>query len=224
LLQLEVQVRELDPESITFPPVALSSKREANDLYIERSLDDIARDSDRDGLTDLLEDKLRTDPRSADTDGDGLDDASDTLPSVSLKAPPRSDADVIARVFEHILGYEAGAIQLGVNADRQADVFGDLLGSPSKSARGVTFLRADKDMFTGLLLPSPIVVLDAADLAYLNARYGIHYPVRFPSPWFNKARTQAVVHWSAGWTGGTLFFTKQADGSWKVEEVERWIT
>jgi hypothetical protein len=64
----------------------------------------------------------------------------------------------------------------------------------------VTFLRADKAMFAGLLLPSAVVVLDSADLAYLNARYGIHYPVRFPAPWFNKARTKAVVHWDAGWT------------------------
>ena len=205
LLQLEVQVRELDPESISFPPVALSSKREADDLYIERSLDDLARDSDRDGLTDLLEDKLRTDPHSADTDGDGLDDASDSLPGISLQGPPPADADVIARVFEHILGYEAGAIQLGVAAGRHTeDLFANMLGSPAKSARGVTFLLADKDMLTGLLLPSPIIVLDAADLAYLNARFGIHYPVQFPSPWFNRARTKAVVQWSAGWTGGTL--------------------
>jgi hypothetical protein len=88
----------------------------------------------------------------------------------------------------------------------------------------VTFLRADKAMFAGLLLPSAVVVLDSADLAYLNARYGIHYPVRFPAPWFNKARTKAVVHWDAGWTGGTLFFSKQPNGTWKSEVVESWIT
>jgi hypothetical protein len=224
LLQLEVQVRELDPASITFPPVGLSSKREADDLYIERSLEDLVRDSDRDGLTDLLEDKLRSNPHSADTDGDGLDDGSDPLPGVSLKQPPAADADVIARTFEHILGYDAGAIRLGVvAADKRDDLFAGLLGPTGKSAR-VTFLLADKSLFAGLLLPSPVVVLDTADLEYLNARYGIHYPVRFPSPWFNKARSKAVVHWSAGWTGGTLLFTKQAGGGWKMQEVDRWIT
>jgi hypothetical protein len=223
VLQLEVQVRELDEDSISFPPVALRSKRAVDDVYIERSIVELMRDSDRDGLTDLLEDKLRTDPRMADTDGDGLDDASDTLPGVSLKAPLRHDAEVVARIFEHVLGYDAGAIRLGVAADGKADLLANMLPSPTRSMR-VTFLRADKAMFAGLLLPSAVVVLDAADLAYLNARYGIHYPVRFPAPWFNKARTKAVVHWDAGWTGGTLFFSKQPNGTWKSEVVESWIT
>jgi hypothetical protein len=75
-----------------------------------------------------------------------------------------------------------------------------------------------------LLLPSPVVVLDATDLAYLDARYGLHYPIHFPSPWFNKARTKAVVQWSAGWVGGTLFFTKEPNGAWKSEVVKSWIT
>lgn len=224
MLQLEVQVRELDPASITFPPVALRAGREADDLYIERSLDDLARDSDHDGLTDLLEDKLRSNPLSADTDRDGLDDASDPLPGISLQAPPPADADVIARIVEHILGYDAGAIRLGVAADDDKDLFAGLEKGPDGRTARVTFLRADKSLFGGLLLPAPVVVLDAQDLAYLNARYGIHFPVRLPSPWFNKSRTKAVVHWSAGWTGGTLLFTKQASGGWKVEEVQRWIT
>jgi hypothetical protein len=224
MLQLEVQVRELDPESISFPPVALRSKREADDLYIERSLDDLARDSDHDGLTDLLEDKLRSNPLSADTDRDGLDDASDPIPGISLKATPPADADVIARIFEHIFGYDAGAIRLGVAPDDTKDLFASLEEGPDGRAARVTFLRADKSLFGGLLLPAPVVVLDTQDLDYLNARYGIHFPVRFPAPWFNKSRTKAVVHWSAGWTGGTLLFTKQASGGWKLEEVERWIT
>jgi hypothetical protein len=224
MLQLEVQVRELDPASISFPPVGLRSKREADDLYIERSLDDLARDSDHDGLTDLLEDKLRSNPLSVDTDSDGLDDASDPLPGISLKAAPPADADVIARIFEHILGYDAGAIRLGVASDENNDLFALLKHGPDGRSARVTFLRADKSLFGGLLLPAPVVVLDPQDLDYLNARYGIHLPVHFPAPWFNKSRTQAVVHWSAGWTGGTLLFTKQAGGGWKMEEVERWIT
>jgi hypothetical protein len=32
------------------------------------------------------------------------------------------------------------------------------------------------------------------------------------------------VQWSAGWVGGTLFFTKQPNGSWKSEVVKSWIT
>ncbi len=221
-LQLEVQVRELDEDSITFPPVALRTKRTADDVYIERPLEELARDSDGDSLTDILEDKLRTNPRQADTDNDGLDDAIDTLPQISLKAPPHPNAALVAQVIEHILGYDRGAIRIGVGARKPEDLLKGIFAD-GRSAR-LTFLQADKRLFEGLLLPAPVIVLDAADLEYLNARYGVHYPVSFPSLWSNKAGTKAVVRWSAGWTGGTLFFSKQKNGQWKSEVISSWIT
>jgi hypothetical protein len=41
---------------------------------------DLRRDSDRDGWSDLLERRLRTDPAKADTDGDGTTDPRDVAP------------------------------------------------------------------------------------------------------------------------------------------------
>src|SRR4030095_8395640 len=45
---------------------------------------DLARDTDGDGLTDLLEERIVTDPNAADTDGDGILDGRDPLPQVAL--------------------------------------------------------------------------------------------------------------------------------------------
>jgi hypothetical protein len=44
------------------------------------SLDELQRDSDGDGLTDIYESLLLTNPNSADTDGDGLTDDADSCP------------------------------------------------------------------------------------------------------------------------------------------------
>jgi outer membrane protein assembly factor BamB len=59
----------------------------------------LSRDSDRDGLTDIVEARLGTDPTKADTDGDGDRDEIDPWPNVA--ASPETDAQrVLAAAFE----------------------------------------------------------------------------------------------------------------------------
>lgn len=60
---------------------------------------EIRRDSDHDGLTDLVEKRLGTNPRQADTDRDGIPDGTDPFPN----ARPRSLSDteqVLQAAFE----------------------------------------------------------------------------------------------------------------------------
>src|SRR5262249_52891653 len=61
-LQLRADIREIDDKSITFPPVALKAKREKRDLLLTCSLAALTQDTDGDGLTDLEEARLGTDP------------------------------------------------------------------------------------------------------------------------------------------------------------------
>ena len=63
-MTVEVSIRELDESSISFPPVALRANREQDGLMLT---------SDRDGLTDLAEERLVH-------DGDGQADGDDPLP------------------------------------------------------------------------------------------------------------------------------------------------
>lgn len=55
----------------------------------ELSAAEVAKDSDRDGWTDVEEKRLGLDPTKPDTDGDGLADGADPCPDY---APPKSDA------------------------------------------------------------------------------------------------------------------------------------
>ena len=98
-LQIEVQLRELDLASITFPPVGLQMKREANDLYLEFEWATLRRDSDGDGLTDLVEERLATDPHNRDTDGDGVPDARDSMPQVARSAARTAESEVLDKVL-----------------------------------------------------------------------------------------------------------------------------
>jgi hypothetical protein len=80
VLQLPVDVQEIDPASITFPPVGLRTLRQQRGRLVRIPIALLERDSDGDDLTDLLEERLGTDPNQADTDGDGTPDAWDPLP------------------------------------------------------------------------------------------------------------------------------------------------
>lgn len=71
MVRLVVERKELDEGTISFPPVAMQFKKESGPLILEAKWSDIARDLDRDGLTDLEEERMQLDPRNADTDGDG---------------------------------------------------------------------------------------------------------------------------------------------------------
>jgi hypothetical protein len=227
-LRVEVAVRELDPESVTFPPVGLATLREADDLYVELPLDELERDSDGDGLTDLLEDKLRTDPHSPDTDGDGMPDDVDTMPQASATAPPSEAAEILSAMLPRLLGYDRNALQTGgpgsadpVLRSTLETLLASVSGRASEPARTV-FVRGDPAQFAGVVCPVRVFIVTDADERHVRDHYGLFYPLSLPV-WINRDRTRAVVRWSAGWVGGTVEFTKR-DGQWTSREVGGWIT
>lgn len=67
---------------------------------------DLSRDSDGDGLTDIVEGRLGTDPFKKDTDGDGVPDGIDPCPNAAPR--PLSDAEkVLAAAYEARYHFDA---------------------------------------------------------------------------------------------------------------------
>jgi hypothetical protein len=234
-LQIEVEVRELDLRSITFPPLGLATRRTARDLYIELPLDEIERDSDGDGLTDLLEARLLTDPHERDTDHDGLDDGIDPLPQVSVRAPPTVDLAVMRMALQAVLGYDTDAVIAGAPASSErpgqlAASAGPRLPAPSGAAalpgsvhHNVLYLQTDPALLQGLTLPDRVVVVTPEEARAWRRTHGLFFPVEL-HVWFNHAGTRAAVLWSAGWVGGALLLSKK-DGRWQEpQRINDWIT
>src|SRR5438105_12534671 len=98
-LDVAVDIHEIDTASITFPPVDLRAKREVHGLYLELPWADLRRDSDGDGITDLVEERIATDPHNADSDGDGIADGKDGLPLVPLGSGRTAEAEVLATLL-----------------------------------------------------------------------------------------------------------------------------
>jgi hypothetical protein len=221
-LRIEADVAELDPESITFPPVMLRSRREVPDIRIDIPFAVIDRDADGDGWTDLLEAKLHTDPAKADTDGDGLSDPFDDFPHASARGTPDPDASLIVDILRRVVGMERAGIVEPVGSKSTEQRF---TGMRRVSAGSVLFqiVVGDVERFTGLRAESQVIVLSETQLSEIRATSGPFYPLHFPEILFDAKRERAVVEWSAGWVGGTLLYRK-VNGRWKGKEVSRWIT
>jgi hypothetical protein len=94
-------MRQLSPFS---HPVSTHSYECVKDgIYLVFDMKVIVKDSDGDGLTDIVEDKLYLDKLNKDTDGDGISDNLDMNPRVNYPRTKKS------KVYEAILNEDIGS-------------------------------------------------------------------------------------------------------------------
>lgn len=220
-LEVEVEIHEIDPDSITFPPIGMRTKREEKDLYLEMSWEALRRDSDGDGLTDLVEERLGTDPRNADTDGDGIPDGRDGLPLVPLGAGRTPEAEVLAEVMR---GYYqgSGAIHVGLPANAEerhacairASAIGD----------GALFLIGDPTLFTPIDVDRRIVVLTPDEAGLYVDKFGLTFCADASIILVRHDGKKAVVVINEGWKEDVLELTRTKKGGWAIRKVGGWIT
>ena len=73
---------------------------------VKVDLTDVDRDRDGDGLSDLVEARLGTDPGVADSDGDGLSDSEDPNPDRPPRSPLGEEQEIAGAVFEQVMTFE----------------------------------------------------------------------------------------------------------------------
>ncbi|HET9218196.1 MAG TPA: hypothetical protein VFR18_14525 [Terriglobia bacterium] len=220
-LQLEVEVQEIDTSSITYPPVDLRSSRRAQNLYLELSLAALQSDKDRDGLTDIVEERLLLDPEMADSDGDGLADGVDPLPNVKSAAEVRDAADPIAAILKSIYGMPEGAIVEPVDGDANAGFLGKPAGPPTP-LRPLLVQGRPEDFRAGIP-GAQVLVYSDIDVQKLRAKSPDFNGLTLQAAVFNRAGDRGFVVWSFGWTGGTLRLIREP-GGWRTEAIRNWIS
>jgi hypothetical protein len=88
------------------------------DKPISLSLAELRKDSDHDGLPDLVEKRLGLDPHNADTDGDGIKDGQDANPMVGPESAKTSRGKMLQMVFEALYGKDTAPDPILVVLDR----------------------------------------------------------------------------------------------------------
>jgi tetratricopeptide (TPR) repeat protein len=219
-VNLEVERREVDESTITFPPVGLRAKKVQKNLYLSVDLAAVGRDSDGDGLTDLLEEKLGLDPFSADTDGDGIPDASDPLPLQPLSPAESSDR---GQVLEAVLPYLFG----GPAPIQQTAAVGPagsaMRPEPRPFASARTLFVSGEDLILPHAAGIRAVGLTPASLEAYRRKFGATYPMTMPDVAFDQARQRVFVRYDFGWRGGS-FLAERRDGRWTITPRGSWIS
>lgn len=222
ILQLEVQVREIDPASIIFPPIATVLRRSEDGLYLAIDVAQARADRDGDGLSDIEELTLGLDPANADSDGDGLPDGSDPLPLTAYRPDAAATDTSLARaVLDRILGHGDEAIVSGPLTDRTAG-----LHATTYTRTRTVFLVGDPTIFAGISVgPFRIVVYSEEDLRMLNRGPAPFYPPRIIHLLSSLDGRRHYVEWSAEWTGGRFVVTCTPGGSnCETQDLMSWVS
>ena len=219
-VNLEVERREIDEATITFPPVGLRAKNVQKDLYLSIDVAAVERDSDQDGLTDLLEEKLALDPSTPDTDADGIPDGSDPLP-----LQPRSGAEssesgqLLEAVLPYLFGGPTPIQQTAANDEGGSAMYSQ--PRPFASARTL-FISG-----LGVVLPHSAgvraIVLPPAILEAYTRKFGATYAMALPHVAFDRDRQRALIRYDFGWRGGSLL-AERKNGRWTITPRGSWIS
>lgn len=205
--------RNSAPKAFRGIPIAKLVATEWIKLFPEDAT--IRKDTDGDGLTDLVEVRLGTNPKKADTDGDGLSDAVDPCPT----AAPRLLGDT-----EQIIAACIEACFFGLDWDTPALI----------AAEGVApfelYGTQGQAFWSRPAKPDPLNGVYGGGVNLLNFRYpGEGTPPKNQLIAFSPDRQSARVifsRYSGGLNGeGTEVFLKKIDGEWFVVDWQgRWVS
>ena len=179
-------------------------------LLLTVDLETLRKDSDNDGLTDIVEAKFFTNPNNADTDGDGITDDLDLNPRVAV---PRTDKTL---VFEKVLN----------NDTRDTILFSDNQEICFANEQTSTFLIVTDDPDLQAVQPKSarVIVLSQKEFEEAN-RYSDLLRERYVSPLFKVDGQEDVYIFSESLgTGGSNYVAKRVKNGWVVYAYSYWIS
>lgn len=217
-LQIEAcLLRQMSP--FTHPGPKPSYQLVKDGLLLTFDLETLRKDSDGDGLTDIVESKLRTDPNNVDTDGDGVPDNLDMNPRY---APQRTEK---TSVFEAIINNEG---LCGWEDEEDCEV--PFMQTPEPHCfddKTATVLIVTDDPNLQGIQPKMYRVIVLTTEEYENElRYFQNdLNVMHITPLFNVDGEEDtyVVSQSIG-TGGTQYMVKKTPKGWKIVAISSWIS
>ena len=214
-IRIEVVVREIDEAAITFPPIFMRPKREKGSVLLTARVQDLLRDSDGDGLTDLVERRLLIDPKNRDTDGDGIDDGSDPFPQLATGASAPGPLEQLLSTIADELGPHG-------SADGSAERAPESLTVPGR-VRATIFVQGSRSDFEGVRVPARVIVLEPGEHERSVRRFGEFYPFRIRMLLWNAKRDRVYLKWDAHWRGGSRVLRLDR-GQWITIVSSEWIT
>jgi hypothetical protein len=225
VLDVAVEIRELDPMSISYPPVALRSRRRQSNLYLKIPIAELTRDSDGSGLTDIAKEHLLLKPIAP---GARTPFIVGRTPVPACSASEAALQAAVGAFLNRRMGGRTGAIILGIDNHPKTDdqMVLDALGigriDPNSADRPI-FLQGDPTDFRCLSSDRLVIVYSAEDAERLLRYSPDFHAITLGKVVYDRARDRGFFTWSAGWTGGTVRLRIES-GRWVAEEIDAWIS
>ncbi len=202
VLQLEAcLLRQTTPLTLGHAPDYELAK---DGLLLTLDLETLRRDSDGDGLTDIVEARYMTDPFNSDTDGDGIADGLDMNPRFAL---PRSEK---TSVFEHLIDHQlSDTILLTMPEECYAD----------EKTKTVTVVTDNPDLQAVQPKTRRVIILSTEEFEKSGKFYQPMNELDI-SPMFKVDNEENVYRVSIGEGSGTCeYVVKKIGNGWKREVV-----
>ncbi len=200
-LQVEVEIKPLDLEPAHIA-AELARRPGESGIYLEIPFAGLERDSDGDGLTDLAEQRLLTDPGNPDTNGDGTADGNDRAPTI----PPGDPASPAARLIAALVRGTGIADSPAAPAPRDPGGAGSRAPLPEERT---FFGVGERRWFSGLRPAHRMIVLTDEERLALNKQISLPYDFGFDILVFDRAGHRAFVL-----DGGARTY-EDRDGVWR---------
>jgi len=214
-LQIEaVIVKKIADRVILLKPEKFTTVSDS--IAIELDVLKIIKDSDNDGLTDIVEDRMLLNPNKPDTDGDGIIDSKDKNPR--FKTIKSSKSILYEVLMESYLYYDKDNYQIDLsnlpkikknNYDNERH---DLIS---------IFVTDDKEIQGLELKNETLIVMSSKE----HKKYKLEHPFSFTTRVYSKMFTcdgedKVYIIDSSGCSSGETYLVKKNDTGWKVSFFE----
>ena len=220
-LQVEVEVEELGSFFASDgEPAELAPRQPRAGIYLEIPLAELERDSDGDGLSDLEEERLLTDPEDADTDRDGIGDGEDPMPTIAAVDTPSPAAGAAAVLLGYMLAHGRQPPEQRPRAPRG----GCCDPAPAAPLGGrPVFVTGERPWFAGLSPAHRLIVLTAEELEAWRRKVTAPFFFTVELLVLDRSGRRACAVWSGDNRGGTVAL-ELSGGEWQVEEISSWMS
>ena len=215
--KLEIDACLLQQLSPFSHPVSTHSYECVKDgIYIVFDINTLAKDSDNDGLTDIVEEKLYTDKNNRDTDGDGILDNIDTNPR---KYYPRTEK---TKIYEALLN-EA------INWKNKRWI-GELLLKEDNyyvtdSTETVLIITDNEDLMGIQPKNYRVIFMTTDEYSKITKVYDTELNEMSISPLFKVDNRKNTYRMSDNFnTWGSSYLIKKKKRSWTIQLLSYWIS
>jgi len=208
-------LRQLSPFAHPVPPPSYECVKDG--IYLVFDMNTIARDSDGDGLTDIVEDKFYTDKYNKDTDGDGIPDNSDTNPRVFY---PRTE---ISKIYEAIIDNDIEWNKEGVISGTL--IFKDDIIYATDSTETILIVTDNKDLMGIQPRKHRIIFMTPDEYQKKGKTFNTDLNRMSISPLFKVDNMENTFKMTESInTGGRSWIIRKTENNWVVEIISMWIS